>query len=324
MPRVNDPRLIAGDAPNAAATAFEHAAFQEGTMPFEGHATWYRITGGANGAATPLVVVHGGPGAPHDYLLRYADLARDGRAVIHYDQLGCGRSTHLPDAPDSYWTLDLFLRELDGLLQHLGIADRYMLLGQSWGGVLAAEHAVLQPHGLRALVLANSPASIALWVSEADRLRALLPPEVQAVLLHHEAAGTTRDPAYAAACKVFYARHLCRLDPPPPEVARTDAALADNMQVFEAMNGPSEFHVIGSMRHWTIVDRLTAIVAPTLLVSGRHDEATPATVQPFFDNIPDVRWELFENSSHLPHVEEPEQCLSAVDRFLRRHDVAPM
>ncbi len=293
----------------------------EGAMPFEGHSTWYRVTGDLGAPHTPLVVLHGGPGAPHDYLLRYADLAEmGGRAVIHYDQLGCGRSTRLPDAPDSYWTPDLFLRELDALLRHLDIAGRYMLLGQSWGGVLGAEHALTRPPGLRALVLANTPASIALWVSEADRLRAALPPEVQATLLRHEAAGTTRDPDYKAACKVFYKRHLCRLDPLPPEVARTDAAMEADMQVFEAMNGPSEFHVIGSMRHWSIVERLHAVTTPTLLVSGRHDEATPATVQPFFDNIPDVRWTIFEQSSHSPHVEETERCLQVVGDFLRAHD----
>lgn len=292
-------------------------------MAFENHQTWYRITGELSASATPLVVIHGGPGAPHDYLLRYAELALDGRAVIHYDQLGCGRSTHLPAAPDSFWTLDLFLRELDALLAHLGIAERYALLGQSWGGVLAAEHAVRRPAGLKSLVLANSPASIALWVSEADRLRADLPPDVQATLRHHEAAGTTRHPDYVAACKVFYARHLCRLDPAPPEVARTDAALAANMQVFEAMNGPSEFHVIGSMRHWTIVERAHLIAVPTLLVSGRFDEATPATVQPFFDHIPDVTWRIFEQSSHLPHVEEPELCLQVVGAFLRDQETPP-
>ncbi len=293
-------------------------------MPFEGHATWYRVTGDLHAPGAPLVVMHGGPGCPHDYLLRYADLARvgGGRAVIHYDQLGCGRSTHLPDAPVSYWTLDLFMRELDALLRHLGVAGRYMLLGQSWGGVLGAEHALTHPPGLRALVLANAPASIALWVSEANRLREALPPEVQATLLRHEAAGTTHDPAYKAACGVFYARHVCLLDPPPPEVARAEAALAANMQVFEAMNGPSEFHVIGSMRHWTVVDRLHVVAVPTLLVSGRHDEATPAIVQPFFDNIPDVRWEIFENSSHSPHVEELERCLQVVGDFLQAHDTA--
>ena len=290
-----------------------------GTLPFEGHRTWYCVIGDLHGPRPPLVVLHGGPGAPHDYLERYGDLADGQRAVVFYDQVGCGRSTHLPDAPVTYWTLELFLRELDAVLAHLGIADRYAVLGQSWGGVLGSEHAVRRPAGLRALVIADSPASIALWISEANRLRAALPPEVQATLLRHEADGTTADPAYTAACKVFNARHLCRIDPVPEEVARTDAALKANPQVYEATNGPSEFHVIGTMREWSIVGRLHDIAVPTLLVSGRHDEATPACVQPFFDEIPDVRWTIFEQSSHLPHVEEPELCLSVVRDFLDAH-----
>src|SRR5947208_8841108 len=75
---------------------------REGTVPFEadGEAaeTWYRITGElAEDGPAPLIVLHGGPGAAHDYLLSIADLARDGRAVVHYDQLGNGHSTHLPE-----------------------------------------------------------------------------------------------------------------------------------------------------------------------------------------------------------------------------------
>ena len=59
---------------------------------------------------------------------------------------------------------------------------------------------------------------------------------------------------------------------------------------------------------------------PTLLISGRYDEATPATVQPYADRIKDVRWEIFENSSHMPHVEETERCLEAVGDFLDQND----
>ena len=292
----------------------------QGTVPFDGHETWYSITGDLRSGRTPLIVLHGGPGAPHDYLQRYSGLARDGRAVVFYDQIGCGRSTHLPSAPDRYWTLELFLRELDAVLNHLGVSDRYALLGQSWGGVLGSEHALRKPPGLRSLIVANSPASIELWVSEANRLREALPPDVQATLLRHEEAGTTHDPAYDLACKVFNARHVCRLDPVPEEVERTETALRENPQVYRATNGPSEFHVIGTMREWSIVGRLHGIAVPTLLVSGRYDEATPATVQPFFDEIPDVRWTLFEHSSHMPHVEEEERCLDVVGRFLDEHD----
>ncbi len=121
---------------------------------------------------------------------------------------------------------------------------------------------------------------------------------------------------YNAAVAAFYARHVCRVVPMPAEVQRTFDAIAEDPTVYHTMNGPSEFHVIGSLRNWSIIDRLDRITVPVLLISGRHDEATPATVQPYADNIPDVRWTVFENSSHMPHVEEKDACLSAVATFL--------
>ena len=86
------------------------------------------------------------------------------------------------------------------------------------------------------------------------------------------------------------------------------------------MNGPNEFHVIGTMRNWTIVERLHLIEAPTLAFRGYYDEATEACVQPFLDRIPDVEGMVFPNSSHMPHVEEKDDCLAAVARFVARYD----
>jgi len=291
-----------------------------GTVAFGEWDTWYRVTGDLTAAKAPLVVLHGGPGCTHDYVLSIAGAAEQGRAVVHYDQLGSGRSTHLPDRPQAFWTVDLFLAQLDGLLSSLGIAGRYHLLGQSWGGMLAAEHAVRRPAGLRSLVLSNSPASIALWLSEAARLRAGMPAAVRDALDRHEAAGTTEDPEYVAATRSYYDRHVCRVIPNPPEVTRTFELLAEDPTVYHAMNGPNEFLCVGSLRTWSIVDRVGSIAVPTLLLSGRHDEATPATVEPFARGIPDVRWEIFESSSHMPFVEEPERYLSAVGAFLDAND----
>jgi L-proline amide hydrolase len=92
--------------------------------------------------------------------------------------------------------------------------------------------------------------------------------------------------------------------------------------VYRNMNGPTEFHVIGTMKDWTIEDRLPQIVAPTLLISGRHDEATPEVVQPYVERVPGCRWVVFEQSSHMPHVEEKELCMSIVSDFLRQHDAS--
>jgi L-proline amide hydrolase len=296
------------------------AAAEEGMAPFGSYRTWYRVTGDLSARKAPLVVLHGGPGCTHDYVDAFKGLAARGRAVVHYDQLGNGRSTHLRDKGANFWTPRLFLDELENLLRHLNIDGRYHVLGQSWGGMLAAEHAVTQPKGLRALVIANSPASMELWVREANRLRDELPPQVQATLLKHERAGTTEDPEYKDAVRVFYDRHVCRVTPWPEEVARTFKAIDEDPTVYMTMNGPSEFHVIGSLKEWSIIDRLERIRAPTLLISGRYDEATPAVVQPFADRIKDVRWEIFENSSHMPHVEETERCLKVVGDFLDQHD----
>jgi L-proline amide hydrolase len=288
--------------------------------PFRGYQTWYRITGELKAGKAPVVIVHGGPGAAHNYLDRYAELARQGRAVIHYDQVGCGNSTLLPDKGADFWTVGLFIDELNALIDHLGIRGGYHVLGQSWGGMLGSEFAVTRPAGLKSLVIANSPASMELWVSEANRLRRDLPADVQETLARHEAAGTTTHPEYEAASAVFYARHVCRVQPMPPEVTASFEQIARNPTVYNVMNGPTEFHVIGTLKTWSVIDRLHLIQTPTLLISGRHDEATPATVQPFADRIPDVRWEILEESSHMPHVEEPERCFRVVGDFLDQHD----
>ncbi len=287
----------------------------EGFADFRGYRTWYRVTGSPDSGKTPLVVLHGGPGCTHDYVDSFAEIARTGRPVVHYDQIGNGASTHLPDEGADFWTVGLFLAELGNLLDHLGIADGYHLLGQSWGGMLAAEHAVTRPPGLRSLVIADSPASMPLWIEAATWLRALLPEDVQDTLLKHEEAGTIDSEEYERATRVFYDRHVCRI-PWPEEVERTFAAIDEDPTVYHAMNGPTEFHVVGTLKDWSIIDRLDRVAVPTLLISGRFDEATPATVRPYADGIADVRWQIFEDSSHMPHVEEKEACLGAVAAFL--------
>jgi L-proline amide hydrolase len=291
-----------------------------GHAPFRDYLTWYRITGDLERTRAegrpPLVVLHGGPGCTHNYVLSLADLVGADRAVVHYDQLGCGGSTRLRDADPGFWTVELFLAELDNLLDHLGIAGDYDLHGQSWGGMLAAEHAVRRPAGLRRLVIADSPAAMSDWREAAAKLRARLPPSVRDALERHEATGAYDHPEYEAATAEFYARHVCRVVPNPPEVERTNQALAEDPTVYNAMNGPNEFHVIGTLKDWSVVDRLGLVEVPTLVVNGYYDEATNDCVRPYVERIPDVRWRLFENSSHMPHVEERELYMDVIGSFL--------
>jgi L-proline amide hydrolase len=294
------------------------ATTTEGHVEWRGHRTWYRVVGELEPGAqrAPVVIAHGGPGATHDYVEPIAELSRSGRACILYDQLGNGRSDHLRDAPADFWTVQLFKDELGELLRHLGIQDRYHFLGQSWGGMLGMEHALDHPAGLVALVVADSPASIPLWVAEANRLRGELPGDTDAVLRRHEEAGTTDSPEYEAATMEFYKRHLCRLDEWPEGLTRSFAQMAEDPTVYHTMNGPNEFYCIGTLKDWDITDRLSEIDVPTLLVSGEYDEATPHIVRQIHERIPGSRWVLLPESSHSPHVEEPEAFLTAVEGFL--------
>ncbi len=287
---------------------------QEGFIPVIGeHRVWYRIVGGgADHENIPLMTLHGGPGVGHDYLENLAALASDTRRVILYDQLGCGRSDQ-PDDP-SLWRVDRFVEELAIIRRELGL-DKVHLLGQSWGGMLAIEYALTQPDGLVSLILASSLSSTPLYIAEANRLRSALPLDVQATLERHEAAGTTDDSEYQKAMRVFYKRHVIRVVPMPAHVKRS---MKQAGQVYFTMWGPSEFHATGILKDWDRTDRLSEIRVPTFITSGRYDECTPRINEVLHKGIVGSEWVIFENSSHMAHVEEPELYMTTVRSFIER------
>jgi L-proline amide hydrolase len=287
---------------------------REGTIPFKGYETWYRIVGtGEEPGKFPLLCLHGGPGAAHDYLDSLSEMADSGRRVLFYDQLGCNRSS-IPESRPEMWTVELYVEEVDAVRNALGL-DRIHLLGQSWGGMLAMEYALTQPEGLESLTIASSPASMIQWVAEANRLREELPPQVQQTLLLHEAAGTVDSPAYKEAMQVFYDRHVCRVVPNPDYVKRSFDSIERNPEVYFTMNGPSEFHVVGTLKQWDIIPRLGEIKVPTLVTSGRFDEATPLIAGTVHDGIAGSQWVIFEESSHMAHAEEPERYMQVLGEF---------
>lgn len=289
---------------------------REGFIPSHGYKTWYRIVGEDKKEGLPLLCLHGGPGMTHDYLETLEQISQTGRRVIFYDQLGCGDSDH-PHKP-SMWTVELFVEEVGEIRKALSL-DEIHLFGQSWGGFLAQEYLLTKPSGIKSLILANSAASTQRWISEANRLRLELPPEIQQTLKEHEDAGTTDDPAYGSATDVYYRRHLCRLDPWPDCLNRTLEKLGQDPEVYNYMWGPTEFHCTGNLKNWNIEDRLGEIDIPALILSGRHDESTPAINEVLHQGIRNSEWAIFEKSSHTPHLEETERYIQVVSDFLDRH-----
>jgi len=290
----------------------------EGFIPSHGYKTWYRIVGNKEeNKKVPLLCLHGGPGMTHDYLEPLEQIAQTGRSVIFYDQLGCGNSDH-PHKPPM-WTVELFVEEVAEIRKALGLNEIH-LLGQSWGGFLAQEFVLDKPFGIKSLILANSAASTQRWISEASRLRLQLPPEVQLVLNKHEEQGTTDDAEYVSGTDVYYRRHLCRLDSWPDCLNLTLEKLGQDPEVYNHMWGPTEFHCTGILKNWNIEDRLGEINVPTLILSGRHDESTPAINVVLHREIRNSEWMIFEKSSHTPHLEETERYIKVVSDFLDRHE----
>jgi L-proline amide hydrolase len=289
---------------------------QEGRIPFHGYETWWRSVGPGDGDAVPLLCLHGGPGANWLHLKPYEALA-DERRVVFYDQLGSGNSAVEAPHDPSIWTPELYVEEVDVVREALGL-DRVHVLGHSWGGMLGMAWAATQPDGLVSLIVESSPPSVPDWLVEIQRLRSELPPEVEETLRRHEEAGTTDSPEYEEAVMVFYKRHLCRVDPWPDWLNECFAILDANPEVYHVMNGPSEFHVIGTIRDFDITPQLGRIQAPTLLFCGRYDEVTPATVEAAHRAIPGSELVVLEESSHMSQAEEPDKTLELVRGFIAR------
>lgn len=287
---------------------------REGVIEFRGYRTWYQIVGEprSGSAKLPLLVLHGGPGLPHDYLEDLAGLAVEGRAIVFYDQLGCGRSDH-PDDP-ALWVMKTFVDEVSAIRQGIGL-DRVHLLGHSWGGWLALEYTLRQPPGLASLILASTCASLPAFAVETKRLKESMPIEVRETIDRHEATGTTHDNAYVQATIAYLKQWICRWVPFPEHVLRSFKTSSD--EVYATMQGP-EWNVTGNLKDRDVTERLGELDLAVLVTSGRYDEMTPALIKPLAEKIPGAESVVFEDSAHLAMAEEPERYRQVVSDFLSR------
>jgi proline-specific peptidase len=282
----------------------------EGYVSVPGGRVWYRVMG--HGGGTPLLVLHGGPGMPHDYLKPLGS-SSDTRFVVFYDQLGCGRADRPTDP--GMWRIDHFLEELSVVRGALGL-DVVHLFGHSWGSMLAVDHCLAGAAGVESLILASPPLSMSRWIDDTSRYRRELPAEVQETLSRCERAGQTDSPEYHAAVLAYERRHVCRLDPWPDALHQALAQMND--EVYETMWGANEFTVTGNLKEYDRTSRLHEVTAPTLFTCGRYDEATPATVATYQERVKGAEAAVFQHSSHMAHLEEETAYLHVVRNFLQK------
>ncbi|KAH6961988.1 Alpha/Beta hydrolase protein [Ilyonectria sp. MPI-CAGE-AT-0026] len=278
--------------------------------------TWYRIIGSLDSGIRPLVVLHGGPGYTHAYLKPAFDLfsKKTSTPVIYYDQLGNGHSTHLREKrlDESFWTADLFVEELNNLLQNLHVDQDFNLYGHSWGAMLAVKYAAhYQPRGLHKLILGSGPASLALWKEAARNFIPLLPVEQQEILRSHR----IDHPLYGKALMALNEATTLMKEPYPVELQESLYWLEKDDTVVITTNGPSDLVDAGSLESIDVTPDCVHIHIPVLIISGSQDGATAETIQPLYDSISDVKWIVMQEGSHMVHLQDPSQYIDHIADF---------
>jgi len=283
----------------------------EGRIATQGGSIWYGSTGNENPTATPLLVIHGGPGMTHSYLYPMTDLG-DERQVVFYDQLDAGLSDR-PNDPNN-WKITRFLHEIDDLRDSLDLQE-VAIIGNSWGGTIAAAYAASNPAGLEKLVLSSPLLNTRQWISDNQKYREALPAEVLSVMVRCEQQGLESSQEYQDAVEVFYNLHFCRTAPWPDYVLDTMNNM--NETCYQGMWGPNEFTCNSELLgNYDGLPGLNSITVPTLVTCGEYDEATPASCRAFADLIPNAHFAEFENASHLTFVDSRDEYINALRQFL--------
>lgn len=283
---------------------------REGYISLKWGKVWFELLG--DNRNTPLIIVHGGPGLPHDYLEPLGKLSAS-LPVLFYDQLGCGKSDRPGDI--SLWHIDRFVEELDQVINSLGF-ESYHLFGHSWGATIALEFALRQPTGLKSITFASPLFSTAQWLSDINSYRSGLPSRIQEALKRNEEAGTFGSKEFEDATIIFYQKHVCRLNPWPDAYIRASLGMGDS--VYHIMWGPTEFICTGNLNSYDRTNRLNEISVPTLFTCGRYDGAKPSTVSYYKSLIPNAEVRVFERSAHMSHLEEQDSYLQTMQSFLNK------
>jgi len=285
----------------------------EGYITIREGRVWYKIIG-KNKEKAPVIIIHGGPGLPHNYLEPLENISQE-RDVIFYDQLGCGKSD-LPN-DNSLYNVDRYTDELEQVINQLKL-DKYYILGQSWGAALAASFALRKPPGLKGLILSNSYLSTPIWMTDAKRLISKLPANLQKTILAFKNGEHYDENELRAATKVYYDNFIQRFELTPQSLKDSWAGM--NHAIYNLMWGKQEFSLTGNLEKFDLTDRLNEISVPVLLICGRYDESSPEANIIFQNLFKNSRLKIFENSAHFPFYNETSSFMVTVSDFLKKTD----
>jgi proline iminopeptidase len=279
---------------------------------------WTKRTG--NNPTTKVLLLHGGPGATHEYLLGFDSyLPAAGVEYYYYDQLGSGWSDQ-PDDP-SLWTIDRFVDEVEQVRVALGLtADDFVLYGQSWGGILAMEYALAHGQHLKGLVLSNMMASIPAYNAYADQvIIPALDAATVAEIKAFEATGQTDDPRYDdLLMSEHYPKHVLRLpvEQWPAPVVRSFSRI--NKAIYVPLQGPSELGASGALSQWDRFEDLATIDVPALVIAGTHDTMDPEHLRAMSEQLPQGEYLLCPEGSHLALYDDQRNYMEGLIGWLHR------
>jgi proline iminopeptidase len=292
---------------------------EEGFVDANGVMIYYESLG----SGPPLLVVHGGPGASHDYFLPYLlPLARTNRLVF-IDERGSGKSSKLDD-PSGY-TVENMVEDVEAVRRALDLG-KTSLLGHSYGGVLAQAYALRHGDQLSHLVLCSTFHSTREMNQVFDRMKAKMAPDLRDRLAAMEKDGlfghgkTWEKNRYTseymtAAWGEGYFPYLYQRRPD----ANYDPATAGQMSwdLYREMWGShGEFVIDGNLASVEYGDRLASIRVPTLITAGDHDECDPALSREMHDKIPGSKLVIFPESGHMTFVDQPDLFVRTVADFV--------
>jgi len=281
---------------------------------------WTKRVG--NRPTIKVLLLHGGPGATHEYLEAcdsYFPAARI--EYYYYDQLGSAYSDQ-PDEPD-LWAVPRFVDEVEQVRQSLGLGrENFYLYGQSWGGILAMEYALQHQEHLKGLIISNMMASIPQYNAYARA--ALMPGMDQGALAEiqrYEAAGEYADPRYMELLMAHhYVHHVLRMPAEewPDPVRRAFAHI--NPAIYVPMQGPSELGASGKLVDWDRTGDLGRIAVPTLLIGAAHDTMDPQHLAWMATAVQRGRYLECPNGSHMAMYDDQAVYFRGLIQFIQDVD----